>query len=76
MSATLLVYQNIVPHKTCYMLKKFNPVLVALLLTFLTVFSGCEVIGGIFKAGVWSGIIIVVLVVVLIIWLVGKMGRK
>jgi hypothetical protein len=57
-------------------LKKFNPALVALLLTLLTVFSGCEVIGGIFKAGVWSGIIIVVLVVVLIIWLVGTMGRK
>ena len=46
------------------------------LLTLITVFSGCEVVGGIFKAGIWSGIIIVVLVVVLIIYIVGKMGKK
>ena len=73
----MLVYQNSVSPKSCYMkLKKFNPALMVLLFAFLTIFSGCEVIGGIFKAGVWSGIIIVVLVVVLIIWLFGKMGKK
>lgn len=77
MSATLLVYQNIVSFKICYMkLTKFSPALMVLLFSFLTIFSGCEVIGGIFKAGVWSGIIIVVLVVVVIIWLIGKMGKK
>ena len=38
--------------------------------------SGCTVIGGIFKAGVWSGILIVVVVIVLIIWLVSKMGKR
>jgi hypothetical protein len=39
-------------------------------------FSGCEVIGGIFKAGVWVGILVVVAVIGLIIWLVtrGKRG--
>ncbi len=42
----------------------------------LTVFSGCTVIGGIFKAGVWSGIIIVVVVILLIIFIVGKMGKR
>lgn len=46
------------------------------LFLLLTLFSGCSVIGDIFKAGVWSGIIVVVLVVVLIIYLVGKMGKK
>lgn len=51
----------------------FNTGLFVLLLTLL---SGCEVIGGIFKAGVWSGIIVVVLVIVVIIYLVGKMGKK
>jgi hypothetical protein len=30
--------------------------------------SGCEVIGGIFKAGVWVGVAIVVVVVGLIAW--------
>ncbi|MBV9988272.1 MAG: phosphatidate cytidylyltransferase [Chitinophagaceae bacterium] len=50
--------------------------LFTLLSVLAVMFSGCELIGGIFKAGVWSGIIIVVLVIVLIIWLIGRMGRK
>jgi hypothetical protein len=37
--------------------------------------SSCEVVGGIFKAGVWVGILLVVLVVGLILWLVGR-GRR
>ncbi|MBO9682394.1 MAG: phosphatidate cytidylyltransferase [Flavisolibacter sp.] len=37
--------------------------------------SSCEVVGGIFKTGVWVGIFLVVLVVGLILWLVGR-GRK
>lgn len=46
--------------------------LIALMLTMVTLLSSCEVIGGIFKAGVWSGIIMVVLVIALIIWLISK----
>ena len=37
--------------------------------------SSCEVIGGIFKAGMWVGILVVVAVVGLILWLVGR-GRR
>jgi len=37
--------------------------------------SSCEVIGGIFKAGFWTAIILIVLVVGLILWLVGR-SRK
>jgi hypothetical protein len=37
--------------------------------------SGCGIIGGIFKAGMWVGIIIVVLVLAVIMWLVGKARR-
>ncbi|HJU45205.1 MAG TPA: hypothetical protein VJ647_00405 [Chitinophagaceae bacterium] len=37
-------------------------------------FSSCEVIGGIFKAGVWTGIIVVALVIFLIIWLLTRSG--
>ena len=37
--------------------------------------SSCEVVGGIFKAGFWSAIILIVVVVALILWLVGR-GRR
>lgn len=37
--------------------------------------TSCEVIGGIFKAGIWVGIILVVAVVALVMWLVNK-GRR
>lgn len=51
-------------------IKKYLPLaLVALVMTTL---SSCELIGGIFKAGVWSGIIVVVVVLALIIWVVSK----
>ena len=46
------------------------------LLVFLGVsVAGCEVIGGIFKAGFWVGVIAVVLIVVLLIFVVGKFKR-
>ena len=46
------------------------------LLVFLGVtLAGCEMIGGIFKAGVWVGAIAVVLVVVLLVVVVGKFKR-
>ena len=38
--------------------------------------SSCEVVGGIFKAGVWVGVIIVVLVIAIIFWLISKAGKK
>lgn len=46
-----------------------------LLLVIAVTFSSCEVVGGIFKAGMGVGIFIVVLVVALIIWLVSR-GRR
>jgi hypothetical protein len=45
------------------------------LITLFLLFSGCEVIGGIFKAGVWVGILIVLGVIGLIVWLVTR-GRR
>jgi hypothetical protein len=42
---------------------------------FTTMLSSCEIIGGIFKAGVWVGVLIVVAIIALIVWLVGR-GRK
>ncbi|WP_343668359.1 phosphatidate cytidylyltransferase [Chitinophaga sp.] len=47
----------------------------ALLGFAIILLSSCEVVGGIFKAGVWTGIIGVAVVVFLIIFLIGR-GRK
>lgn len=45
----------------------------ATLLLFITTLSSCSVVEGIFKAGVWSGIILVVIVLAVIIWIIGKL---
>ncbi|SFH41108.1 hypothetical protein [Pedobacter insulae] len=37
-----------------------------------TLFASCDLIEGIFKAGVWTGVIVVVLVIALVIWLISK----
>ena len=46
-------------------------VLLVLLLAFVV--SGCSLAGGIFKAGFWSGIILVVIVAIGLMFLVTKM---
>lgn len=46
---------------------------IALLVFMGVTLAGCEVIGGIFKAGVWVGALGVILVVVLLVVAVGKM---
>jgi hypothetical protein len=38
----------------------------------LFLLNGCAVIGGIFKAGVWVGVLLVVVVIGIIIWLVTR----
>ncbi|MGX5820276.1 phosphatidate cytidylyltransferase [Chitinophaga lutea] len=42
----------------------------------LVTLSSCEVIGGIFKAGVWTGLILVALVLALIIFLISRTGKR
>ncbi|WP_165499796.1 hypothetical protein [Pedobacter frigidisoli] len=51
-------------------MKKVFPI--ALIAFLCTTLSSCELIGGIFKAGVWSGVIVVVIVVALLIWILSK----
>jgi len=55
---------------------KKQTLLVALLISMLTTFSSCEIVGGIFKTGMGVGIFIVVLVIALIIFLVSRMGKN
>lgn len=54
---------------------KQNAVIYGSLLLAVSMFSSCELIGDIFKAGVWVGVIIVVGIIALILWLIGR-GRK
>lgn len=35
--------------------------------------SGCEVVKGIFGAGVWVGVILVIVVIAVIIWIFSKL---
>ncbi len=57
-------------------MNKINKINFLAVITLLAVaLSSCEAIAGIFKAGIWVGIIIVVLVVAVIFWLINK-ARK
>jgi hypothetical protein len=53
-------------------MKKINNSIVALILFSLSLLSGCQVIGDIFKAGVWVGILLVVVVVGIIVMIISK----
>jgi hypothetical protein len=48
------------------------PLVSTLLLLSTVTLAGCEVIADIFKAGVWTGVILVLLVVGVIVWAVSK----
>jgi len=45
----------------------------AIIITFYL--SSCRAIGGIFKAGIWVGIIGVVIIIAIILWIVSKMKK-
>ncbi len=55
-------------------LKAFSKLAAIFFLLFAM--SSCEVIGDIFKAGVWVGIVIVVAIIAVIIFIVSKLGGK
>jgi hypothetical protein len=46
--------------------------LFVLLLLSTVALTGCEMIGDIFQAGVWTGVILVILVIGLIVWLLSR----
>jgi hypothetical protein len=46
------------------------------ILLLLISLPGCEIIGGIFKAGVWTGVLLIALVVAIIIFIISKLGSK
>ena len=56
-------------------MKKYFSFLLAALITAFAL-PGCEVIGDIFEAGVWVGVIVVVGIIALVIWLIAKLGGR
>jgi hypothetical protein len=46
------------------LLSRYLPI--TLLVLASTTFAGCEVVGGIFKAGVWAGVLMVVVLVAIV----------
>ena len=40
------------------------------------VLAGCAAIGGIFKAGVWTGTILIVIILAVIIFIISKLSSK
>ena len=57
-------------------MKSFNFPVIACLLLIMFTGSSCELIGDIFEAGIWTGVILVVLIVVLVVWLISKVRRR
>lgn len=57
-------------------MKKFSFSKSFLLLFIIISLQSCQVIGGIFKAGMWSGIIIVVLIIGVVLYIISKGTRK
>ena len=51
-----------------------NQVALGMMLMLLTL-TGCEAIGDIFSAGVYTGLAIVVLVVIIIVWIVARLRK-
>ena len=49
---------------------------VVISMAFIFLLSGCNVVEGIFKAGMWWAFFLVAVVVVLILWIIAKARKK
>ena len=56
---------------------KKNHVLIPFILLLITfMLSSCEAIAGIFKAGVWTGVLLVAGIIALVIFIISRMTGK
>lgn len=46
------------------------------LLFIVSLLAGCQIIGGIFKAGVWVGVLMVVVVIAVIVFIIRAISNK
>ncbi len=56
-------------------MQRNNYVLLPFIAVLLFSLTSCEAIGSIFKAGVWSGLILVAVVVVIVIWIISRFRK-
>lgn len=56
-------------------MKKINPI-AALLVFALLFLPGCGIIMGIFQAGFWTAVILVVAVIALLVWGISSYSKK
>ena len=43
-----------------------------LLIAIVLALAACSAVAGIFKAGMWTGVLVIVVVIALIVWLFGR----
>lgn len=55
---------------------KTNGLSIAVLFVLISSLSSCQLIGDIFKGGVYVGVIMVVVVIVAVIWLITRLFRR
>ncbi|MEO8960531.1 MAG: hypothetical protein ABI325_01535 [Ginsengibacter sp.] len=53
----------------------FKTVLFSMIFLALTL-SSCQAIAGIFKAGLWVGVIGIVILIAIILWIISKVNKK
>ncbi|WP_197088575.1 hypothetical protein [Rufibacter radiotolerans] len=56
-------------------MKNLQAYFVALMAVLTMTLSSCDIVGDIFEAGMWTSVIIIVLVILLILWLFRKIRR-
>jgi hypothetical protein len=56
-------------------MKNIRPYLMSILIVLTLTLSSCEVIGDIFEAGMWTALIIIVIIVLIVTWLFRKIRR-
>jgi membrane protein implicated in regulation of membrane protease activity len=54
---------------------KLTMKIIALVMIAMT-FSSCEIIGDIFKAGMWTGVIIIAIIIILLIYIFSRFRRR
>lgn len=57
-------------------MKKINLFTVVFITFLLFSLQSCQAIGDVFKAGMWSGVIIVVLIIGVIVYFISKGSKK
>ena len=57
-------------------MKKFNALKYFIVSIVIVSLQSCQAIGDVFKAGMWSGIVIVVLIIGVVLYLISKGNKR